>query len=402
MMSDVSGHSALIRLLAEPNHTFRFGEALIADINLRMDRLPEWKRANFNARYFVADEEFLSESLALKQSELGLTVYLRPIFEDERGLERGLRELAGRPDIALRRPVTPSDWHGWVYKGDSPLGLRGGKAYEEAADEQATICGGVFRRQLSVVTGSAGTWKDRGHRGSDQGGTLTEGEGASILVLAPTGKAADRAREVFGRSGLKSVEAITVHSFLASRGWLNKNLTFKRSGGKQIAVGTVVLDEASMLDLELAAALFRAIDWPQVRRLVLVGDAGQLPPIGRGRVFADVLAWLASEQHDSLGRLQRNLRQLLNQVENKGCAIVALSELFVVDIHDILEMRYGLDGQHPRTLDEVGRTFNVTRERVRQIENQCLKKLQALAERRSSATSPRHAAASRRPLDSAR
>ena len=52
----------------------------------------------------------------------------------------------------------------------------------------------------------------------------------------------------------------------------------------------------------------------------------------------------------------------------------------------VLEMRYGLDGQHPRTLDEVGRTFNVTRERVRQIENQCLKKLQALAE--SSATSP--------------
>jgi RNA polymerase primary sigma factor len=46
----------------------------------------------------------------------------------------------------------------------------------------------------------------------------------------------------------------------------------------------------------------------------------------------------------------------------------------------VLEMRYGLDGNHPRTLDEVGRTFNVTRERVRQIENQSLKKLQALAE----------------------
>jgi RNA polymerase primary sigma factor len=46
----------------------------------------------------------------------------------------------------------------------------------------------------------------------------------------------------------------------------------------------------------------------------------------------------------------------------------------------VLELRYGLDGEHPRTLDEVGRTFNVTRERVRQIENQSLKKLQALAE----------------------
>ena len=46
----------------------------------------------------------------------------------------------------------------------------------------------------------------------------------------------------------------------------------------------------------------------------------------------------------------------------------------------VLELRYGLDGQHPRTLDEVGRTFNVTRERIRQIENQSLKKLRALGD----------------------
>jgi RNA polymerase primary sigma factor len=46
----------------------------------------------------------------------------------------------------------------------------------------------------------------------------------------------------------------------------------------------------------------------------------------------------------------------------------------------VLELRYGLDGQHPRTLDEVGRAFNVTRERIRQIENQSLKKLRALAD----------------------
>jgi len=46
----------------------------------------------------------------------------------------------------------------------------------------------------------------------------------------------------------------------------------------------------------------------------------------------------------------------------------------------VLELRYGLDGKPPRTLDEVGRTFNVTRERIRQIENQSLKKLRALAD----------------------
>jgi RNA polymerase primary sigma factor len=46
----------------------------------------------------------------------------------------------------------------------------------------------------------------------------------------------------------------------------------------------------------------------------------------------------------------------------------------------VLELRYGLNGEQPRTLDEVGRTFNVTRERIRQIENQSLKKLRALAD----------------------
>jgi RNA polymerase primary sigma factor len=46
----------------------------------------------------------------------------------------------------------------------------------------------------------------------------------------------------------------------------------------------------------------------------------------------------------------------------------------------ILELRFGLNGEAPCTLDEVGRAFNVTRERIRQIENQSLKKLRALAE----------------------
>jgi RNA polymerase primary sigma factor len=46
----------------------------------------------------------------------------------------------------------------------------------------------------------------------------------------------------------------------------------------------------------------------------------------------------------------------------------------------ILEMRYGLNGEQPRTLDEVARTFNVTRERIRQIEDRTLKTLRALRE----------------------
>jgi RNA polymerase primary sigma factor len=45
---------------------------------------------------------------------------------------------------------------------------------------------------------------------------------------------------------------------------------------------------------------------------------------------------------------------------------------------EVIEMRYGIVGGRSRTLEEVGRAFNITRERVRQIENRTLKKLQTL------------------------
>ncbi len=47
---------------------------------------------------------------------------------------------------------------------------------------------------------------------------------------------------------------------------------------------------------------------------------------------------------------------------------------------EVIEMRYGLKGHQSRTLEEVGRAFGVTRERIRQIENNTLKKLQGLPE----------------------
>jgi len=43
----------------------------------------------------------------------------------------------------------------------------------------------------------------------------------------------------------------------------------------------------------------------------------------------------------------------------------------------VLRLRYGLDDNHPRTLEEVGKEFNVTRERIRQIEAKAIKKLRS-------------------------
>jgi RNA polymerase primary sigma factor len=46
----------------------------------------------------------------------------------------------------------------------------------------------------------------------------------------------------------------------------------------------------------------------------------------------------------------------------------------------ILELRYGLTGDHPLTLEEVGQRFGLTRERIRQIEGKTLAKLRSFRE----------------------
>jgi RNA polymerase primary sigma factor len=67
---------------------------------------------------------------------------------------------------------------------------------------------------------------------------------------------------------------------------------------------------------------------------------------------------------------------VIMQKENVCRALNALPERE----RQVIEMRYGLLGGRPRTLEEVGRAFGVTRERIRQIENNTLKKLQKLPE----------------------
>jgi RNA polymerase primary sigma factor len=67
---------------------------------------------------------------------------------------------------------------------------------------------------------------------------------------------------------------------------------------------------------------------------------------------------------------------VLMQRENVWRALSALPDRE----RQVIELRYGLTGQQPLTLEEVGRTFGVTRERIRQIENNTLKKLQRLPE----------------------
>src|SRR3546814_1838761 len=74
-----------------------------------------------------------------------------------------------------------------------------------------------------------------------------------------------------------------------------------------------------------------AIEWQNVNRLILVGNHNQLPTIGRGRVFSDIIEWLREAETHNLAVLETNMRQMENRLDGKGQGILDLAELFLVD-----------------------------------------------------------------------
>lgn len=232
--------------------------------------------------------------------------------------------MAGRKDIRFKSPVTLDHWRNYLTESKSPIAQREPEEYRKVIDSQAAVSQGVFVKPISVICGAAGTGKTTVIKAIIRAIEKAHGVGTSFILLAPTGKATDRIREATGKP------ASTIHAFLASLGWLNKNLTFKQDGGQcDASTQTVIIDEASMLDLQLAATLLRAIDWNGVQRLILVGDPNQLPPIGRGKVFAEIIDWLTKEQPTSLATLEINIRQMDNRLSGRGRRILDLAELYL-------------------------------------------------------------------------
>lgn len=319
------------QLRREPNHAFRVADSILQEVNDRLEKLPDWKAASFTERYFEVDRGDLEEALVLRSEDQRLWLYLRNVYDDERDVEDAFTKLAGRSDISLNRPFSEEDWFNEIIDNQSSLLEKERDRYRDAVSDQASACESIFRRPLSVITGAAGTGKTTAICAIIRAVRKTEGDGASITVMAPTGKASDRVRSKLSepKRDIKGVETSTVHSFLAKNGWLNKNLTLKRTGGNLAGNGTIIVDEASMLDLGLMATLVRAIDWRQVNRFIMVGDPNQLPPIGRGRVFADIIKWLSEKQPDAIAHLEKNLRLMENMSEDKGTSILKLANLFI-------------------------------------------------------------------------
>jgi len=313
------------------SHTFLDAPALTSLINQRLLVLPEWKRIEFRDIFFQVDVDDYRDALEIKEENGHTYIYMRQDYDDERLVESELKELLQRPQLALKRPMTAEDWRDFLYEQDSVLARKVAKDYAEAIKKQVESCQSLFTQPFSVLSGPAGTGKTTVLRSIVKAIRKVDGDGASVITLAPTGKAADRAREVFAQDTAlgSAVTTATIHSFLAKRGWLNPNLTFKIVGGEsETACQTIIIDECSMLDLRLFATLFRAIKWSTVKRLILVGDTNQLPPIGIGRVFADITTFCKKRVPEALAELTANLRQLENMASGKGTGIIRFASLY--------------------------------------------------------------------------
>ncbi len=130
-----------------------------------------------------------------------------------------------------------------------------------------------------ILTGGPGTGKTTTVRGIV---SLFERMGLAIVLAAPTGRAAQRLGELTGR------EAQTVHRLLGmSWNEATHEVTFTKGEKEPLEADAVIVDEMSMVDLPLFAALLRALR--PGTRLVMVGDADQLPSVGPGNVFSDLI-----------------------------------------------------------------------------------------------------------------
>ena len=184
-----------------------------------------------------------------------------------------------------------------------------------------------------LLTGGPGTGKTTVIKGII---SLLKHRNKSFILAAPTGRAAKRMTEATGE------EAVTIHRMLEMVPNDEKGHYFARNSDNPLTEDTVIVDEASMIDTLLMEALLRSVK--PGSSIIIIGDANQLPSIGAGNVFSELLH---SERYNTV-----ILKKIFRQ---------AGESLIVTNAHAINS------GEYPELYSKSGDFFFIEKENEEEI-----------------------------------
>ena len=193
--------------------------------------------------------------------------FLSSLYLAEKSIANNLRRLSSSDLMPVRADIA-----GLIAGMENEKGIVLSREQKQAVI--TSLSSGVF-----VITGGPGTGKTTIIKAIAD--VLTSC-GIELSIAAPTGRAAKRITESTG------YEAKTIHRLLEySSDPGGEKFYFGRDSMNPLEIDALIVDEASMIDSLLMTALLDAL--PSGVRLIIVGDADQLPPVGAGNVLRDII-----------------------------------------------------------------------------------------------------------------
>jgi len=299
-----------------------------------MKLVPEERACEPDVERILENKEFYTEVLEFGSDQKNPYVSLISIRNMEKIISEAISELVSTP----KYDQSGVDWYERLVQTFGPLSEHEEDIEKRARDEKVKALESMISHRFSVLTGRAGTGKTSLMKILIE--ELQEKERKEILLLAPTGKARIRLQEK------TNLTTRTIHQYLFQNNWINKDTySFKQSGGTQSGASTVIIDEASMIPVDLLGTLFKALNFNEIKRLILIGDPNQLPPIGPGRPFVDIINWLKSEERSNhIAYLRERRRQKASQ-----SIALSLSDGYVAE---------NPDPNDDEILSDISREFN--------------------------------------------
>lgn len=301
------------------------GDTLLAvnEITETINTLNLQRATILPANYIATNIEFIREQMYFIDGEEIQALQLKKYEEIESYFRKVLIARAKRELDAVKE-----DWEALIKTAIANNKITFDEAnpkHKAALSDQIAALQRLTGRKISVLHGPAGTGKTTVLGALFGCKTLTS-EG--ILLLAPTGKARVKLGKMAGG------EAYTIAQFLNKQKRFDWNRMKPRFTGQEKYKGeqNVIVDECSMLTEDDLYALIQALDLAHIKRLILVGDPYQLPPIGAGRPFADFCTYLDNletkhENYDATAALAR-LKEVVRNVDGVNSDTLTLASWY--------------------------------------------------------------------------